>query len=75
MSKSLQIMAEYAKNETGRNAASTASGPHHSEPDKEVRQMADASQYSDSIALINQEHSDNWKPIGVVVARLIGGAK
>ena len=37
--------------------------------------MADESQYSDSIASINQEHSDNWQPIGVVVARLIGGAK
>lgn len=75
MSKPLQLMAEYAKNEAGRNAASTASGPNHSEPEKEVRQMADESQYSDSIALINQEHSDNWQPIGVVVARLIGGAK
>ena len=55
MANRLQSKDETAKMKAGRNTFGEVSGPDHSEPDKEVRTMADYGQYPDSGVEFNKD--------------------
>lgn len=71
--KSLAVEGSRGYNKSGpEGATNTRPGPDHSEPDKEVRTMADGSQYSDSAPSGKIEQTpNNWKRLGDLARALV----
>lgn len=71
MTQPLQFCEIWQKMNGPRIRANGVPGPDHSEPAREVRTMADTSQYSDSAQSGKTEQPENWKPIGQLARALV----
>ena len=68
----LQFCEQWRKMNGPDERGKRSPGPDHSEPVREVRTMADVSQYSDSAQSGNPEPTANtWKPLGDLARALV----
>ena len=72
MTNPLQFCEKWRKMNGPEKRGKRSPGPNHSEPVREVRQMADASQYSDSAPTGKSEPNQNtWKSLGDLARALV----